>query len=32
MIYQTPWYDNGELKGLIEFSIILPPEIPHYIR
>ena len=32
MIYQHPWYDNGELKGLIEFSIILPPEIPHYIR
>ncbi len=32
MIYQTPWYENGEIKGLIEYSIILPEEMPHYVR
>ena len=32
MIYQTPWYVDGEIKGLIEYSIILPEEMPHYVR
>ena len=32
MIYQTPWYVDGEIKGLIEYSIILPDDMPHYIR
>ncbi len=42
LIYQTPWYDeNGEggtengkrePAGLVEFSIILPEEMPHYDR
>lgn len=32
MIYQTPWFDGGEVKGLIEFSIVLPEEMPHYVR
>lgn len=32
MIYQTPWYVDGEIKGLIEYSIILPENMPHYIR
>ncbi|OFY43221.1 MAG: PAS sensor protein [Bacteroidetes bacterium GWF2_40_14] len=32
MIHQTPWYRNGELMGLVEFSIVLPEEMPHFIR
>lgn len=32
MIYQTPWYVEGEIKGLIEYSIVLPDEMPHYQR
>jgi len=32
LIYQTPWYDNGELKGLVEISIEIPFEMPHHIR
>ncbi|MBE6335578.1 MAG: diguanylate cyclase [Lentimicrobiaceae bacterium] len=32
MIYQTPWYVDGEIKGLVEYSIILPENMPHYIR
>lgn len=32
LIYQTPWYENGEFGGLVEFSIVLPNDMPHYIR
>lgn len=32
MIYQTPWYVAGEVRGLVEYSIILPDEMPHYVR
>ena len=32
LIYQTPWYDEGEIGGLVEFSIVIPEEMPHYIR
>ena len=32
MIYQTPWYVDGAIKGLIEYSIILPETMPHYVR
>jgi transcriptional regulator with PAS, ATPase and Fis domain len=32
LIYQTPWYENEEFGGLVEFSIVLPNDMPHYIR
>lgn len=33
LIYQTPWYEeNGEFGGLIEFSIEIPFDMPHYVR
>ena len=35
LIYQTPWYEDDEKKvvgGLIEFSIIIPEDMPHYDR
>ncbi len=32
LIYQTPWYDNGEFGGLIELSLEIPFEMPHYVR
>ena len=32
LIYQTPWYEDGIVKGLVELSIILPEEMPHYDR
>lgn len=31
-IQQTPWYEGGKFKGLIEFSTEIPAEIPHFIR
>lgn len=33
LIYQTPWYDeSGEVCGLVEYSIVLPSEMPHRVR
>lgn len=32
MIYQTAWHQNGEIAGLVEISMEIPQEIPHYIR
>jgi PAS domain S-box-containing protein len=32
LIHQTPWFENGELKGLIEFSFVIPFEMPHFLR
>jgi hypothetical protein len=32
LIYQAPWYENGEAKGLIELSIELPTDMPHFVR
>ena len=32
LIYQTPWYDNGAVAGLVEYSIVLPPDMPHKVR
>lgn len=32
LIYQVPWYDQGKFGGLIEFSMEIPAEMPHYVR
>lgn len=33
LIYQTPWHNaEGKIAGLVEFSIPLPDDMPHYIR
>ncbi len=32
MIYQTPWRENGEIMGLVEISMVIPEEMPHYVR
>ena len=32
MIYQTVWKENGEVAGLVEISMVIPEELPHYIR
>ena len=32
LIYQTPWYENNVIAGLVELSIVLPNDIPHYDR
>lgn len=32
MIYQTVWRVKGETKGLVEFSMEIPAEMPHHVR
>jgi hypothetical protein len=32
MIQQTPWYECGEYRGIIEFSFEIPAEVPHFVR
>jgi hypothetical protein len=32
LIYQCPWYQDGHLAGLIEFSLEIPFDMPHFIR
>lgn len=33
MIYQTPWRDeSGKIAGLVEISMVLPEDLPHYVR
>lgn len=32
MIYQTAWRRGGAMAGLVEISMIVPGEMPHYVR
>lgn len=32
MIFQSPWFKDGVASGLIEFSFVIPAEMPHFIR
>ena len=32
MIYQCPWFENGDFAGYIELSMEIPFEMPHYVR
>jgi transcriptional regulator with PAS, ATPase and Fis domain len=32
LIYQSPWYRDGKYAGLVELSLEIPFELPHFIR
>lgn len=32
IIYQTAWFKEGIVAGLVEISMQVPAEIPHFIR
>ncbi|MBK7175543.1 MAG: PAS sensor protein [Bacteroidales bacterium] len=32
LICQSPWYHQGNISGLVEISILLPENMPHFIR
>lgn len=32
LIYQSPWFENGEYRGFVELSLPLPAELPHFVR
>lgn len=32
IIHQTPWLKDGKVAGLVELSMVVPEEFPHYVR
>jgi hypothetical protein len=32
LIYQTPWYRDGKYAGFIELALVIPFEMPHFVR
>jgi hypothetical protein len=32
LVYQSPWYENGEYRGLVEVALVLPDEVPEFGR
>ncbi len=32
LIFQSPWFKNGEYAGLVEISLEIPFEMPHFVR
>lgn len=32
LIYQSPWFEDGEYAGFVEISLEIPFEIPHFVR
>ena len=32
LVYQSPWFKDGEFAGYIELSMEIPMEMPHYVR
>lgn len=32
LIHQVSWFENGALAGLVEFSLVIPLDLPHFVR
>jgi hypothetical protein len=32
LIYQAPWYRDGEFAGIVELSLEIPWDMPHFVR
>jgi transcriptional regulator with PAS, ATPase and Fis domain len=32
LIYQTPWYREGEFAGFVELALEIPFDMPHFVR
>jgi len=32
LIYQSPWYRDGQPAGLVELSLEIPFDMPHFVR
>jgi hypothetical protein len=32
LIYQSPWYQGGAFAGLVELSLEIPFDMPHFVR
>lgn len=32
LIYQSPWFEGGEYRGFVELSLVMPENVPHFVR
>jgi hypothetical protein len=32
LIYQAPWFKDGDFRGLVELSLEIPGVMPHFVR
>lgn len=32
LIYQAPWYQDGQYAGFVELAVEIPATLPHFIR
>jgi transcriptional regulator with PAS, ATPase and Fis domain len=32
LIYQAPWFNQGQFSGYVELSLEIPFDLPHFIR
>jgi transcriptional regulator with PAS, ATPase and Fis domain len=32
LICQAPWYDDGQYAGIVEVSLEVPSDMPHFVR
>ncbi len=32
LIWQSPWYADGEYRGFVELSLEIPENLPHFVR
>lgn len=32
LIYQTPWFEDGVYQGVVELSLEIPMDMPHFVR
>lgn len=32
LVHQSPWYEDGAFKGLVELSFEIPDNMPHFVR
>lgn len=32
LIYQSPWYKDGQFAGMVELSLEIPDTMPHFVR
>ena len=32
LVYQTPWYQDGQYMGLVELVVEIPFQMPHFVR
>jgi hypothetical protein len=32
LIFQSPWYQDGQYAGFVELSLPIPGQIPHFVR